>query len=143
MAQVEKNEKLHHIFFSSTVDTQIALARLPVDLLRLLKAGTGILTCDDQQTTMPLMKNHSTEQQSCPPENPSRKIPLHLILVVPFVMQVFTAVGLTGYLLLRNGQQAVSDSASQLRGEVSDRVDQQLDSYTAASRNLVEINRQL
>ncbi|WP_202925294.1 hypothetical protein [Myxacorys almedinensis] len=68
------------------------------------------------------------------------KIPLRSLLVIPFVMQIFAAVGLTGYLSLRNGQQAVNDLASQLRNEVSDRVDQQLDSYTATSRHLVQMN---
>jgi signal transduction histidine kinase len=34
----------------------------------------------------------------------SAKVPLRIILVVPFVVQIFAAVGLTGYLSLRNGQ---------------------------------------
>jgi signal transduction histidine kinase/DNA-binding NarL/FixJ family response regulator len=61
----------------------------------------------------------------------SRKLPLRLILVVPFVLQTIAAVGLTGYLSLRNGQRAVNDVASQLRQEVSDRVDQHLETYLA------------
>ncbi|MGA7935138.1 MAG: hypothetical protein WCA35_16440, partial [Kovacikia sp.] len=52
-----------------------------------------------------------------------------MILVVPFVLQIFGAVGLTGYLSLRNGQEAVSELSGQLRSEVSERIDQHLDSY--------------
>jgi len=57
-------------------------------------------------------------------------------LVIPFVLQVSAAVGLIGYLSVRNGQQAVNDLASQLRGEVSDRIHQHLDSYLNTGRNL-------
>lgn len=53
-------------------------------------------------------------------------VPLRSVLVVPFVVQIFVAVGLTGWLSLRNGQQAVNDVASQLRREITARIDQQL-----------------
>ncbi|MEB3831592.1 hybrid sensor histidine kinase/response regulator [Phormidium sp. CCY1219] len=58
-----------------------------------------------------------------------RKIPLRLVLVVPFVLQIFAAVGLTGWLALRNGQKAVNDVASQLQREVSARIEQHLETY--------------
>ncbi|MEH2146144.1 cache domain-containing protein [Nostoc sp.] len=67
-------------------------------------------------------------------------LPLRLVLVLPFVLQIFAAVGLTGYLSLRNGQQAVNDLASRLQREVSDRIDQHLDSYLNTGRHLAEIN---
>jgi len=56
-------------------------------------------------------------------------VSLRLLLVVPFVLQIFAAVGLTGWLSLRNGQKAVNDVAGQLRREVSDRIDQQVFTY--------------
>jgi two-component system sensor histidine kinase ChiS len=59
----------------------------------------------------------------------SGKIPLRVILVVPFVLQIFTAVGLVGYLSFKNGQQAVEDLAGQLQAEISDRIEQKLDNY--------------
>ena len=68
------------------------------------------------------------------------RVPLRSLLVVPFVLQTFAAVGLTGYLSLRNGQQAVNDLASQLRSEMSKRIDQQLDSYLDTARHLVQTN---
>ncbi|MBD2449318.1 response regulator [Nostoc sp. FACHB-152] len=68
----------------------------------------------------------------------SQKLSLRLILILPFVLQIFAAVGLTGYLSLRNGQKAVNDLAGKLRSEVSERVDEHLDSYMANPRNLLE-----
>jgi signal transduction histidine kinase/DNA-binding NarL/FixJ family response regulator len=69
-----------------------------------------------------------------------KKVPLRLILVVPFVLQIFIAVGLTGYLSLRNGQKAVNDLADRLMSEVSDRIDGHLDSYLATPRKLSQID---
>ena len=40
------------------------------------------------------------------------QIPLGWILVVPFVLQIVAAVGLTGWLSFRNGQKAVNDVAN-------------------------------
>lgn len=58
-----------------------------------------------------------------------QKIPLRLVLVVPFVLQIFVAVGLTGWLSLRNGKTAVNNVTSQLRTEVLARINQQLNTY--------------
>ncbi|MBM0741641.1 HAMP domain-containing protein [Phormidium sp. CLA17] len=54
------------------------------------------------------------------------QMPLRLILVVPFVMQIFVAVGLTGYLGIRNSQKSINTVVSQLRSETSDRINQQI-----------------
>ena len=62
----------------------------------------------------------------------SKKISLQLLLVVPFILQIFATVGLTGWLSLRNGQEAVNDVASQLRSEVSERIKQRVFSYLNA-----------
>jgi hypothetical protein len=55
-----------------------------------------------------------------------KKIPLRLVLILPFVLQIFGMVGLTGYLSLRNGQKAVNDLATKLRSEVSSRIEKRL-----------------
>ena len=68
------------------------------------------------------------------------RIPLGQILVIPFVLQIFAAVGLTGYLSLKNGQKAVNDLADRLQSEVSLRIDQRLDSYMDIPQNVVQIN---
>ena len=60
-----------------------------------------------------------------------RKVSLGSVLVVPFVLQVALVVGLTSYLSLRNGQQAVNNVAAQLRQETMARIQQQLDQYLA------------
>ena len=57
------------------------------------------------------------------------KLPLRGILVVPFVLQIVMAVGLTGWLSLRNSQKAVNDVAGQLRDETTSRIVQHLNDY--------------
>lgn len=54
------------------------------------------------------------------------KLPLRWVLVVPFVLQIFATVGLTGWLSLRNGREAVNTVAAQLRNEVATRVQERL-----------------
>ncbi|MEG4587794.1 ATP-binding protein [Microcoleus sp. MOSTC5] len=59
----------------------------------------------------------------------SGKATLQTVLIVPFVLQVFAAVGIVGYLSFRNSQRAVNDLADQLMGEVSNRIEQNLRTY--------------
>ena len=59
----------------------------------------------------------------------SGKATLQTVLIVPFVLQVFAAVGIVGYLSFRNSQRAVNDLAGQLMGEVSNRIEQNLRTY--------------
>jgi hypothetical protein len=68
----------------------------------------------------------------------TRNLPLRLVLVVPFVLQIFMAVGIVGYLSFRHGQRAVNDLAAQLMLETSQRVDQHLDSYLVSTHKLLE-----
>lgn len=74
------------------------------------------------------------------PKTTSKKLPLRLILVVPFVVQIFAAVGLTGWLSFRNAQKAINDLASQLQSQASDRVDQHLDKYLSTPHQIDRIN---
>ncbi|NET38470.1 MAG: HAMP domain-containing protein, partial [Cyanothece sp. SIO1E1] len=62
----------------------------------------------------------------------SRKIPLRLVLVGPFLLQIFAAVGLTGWFSLRNGQRAVNTLAKQLQGEVAARIEQRVQAFLSA-----------
>lgn len=66
--------------------------------------------------------------------------PLKLVLVAPFILQIFAAVGLTGYLSLRNGQKAIDDLASQLRTDVTDRIQQKLEDYLKTPHQINLIN---
>ena len=73
-------------------------------------------------------------------ERVSRKVSLRLLLVVPFILQIFAAVGLTGWLSLRNGQKAVDDLATQLRNEVTVRIHQHIETYMATPHLINQIN---
>ncbi|MBE9229617.1 PAS domain S-box protein, partial [Phormidium sp. LEGE 05292] len=68
------------------------------------------------------------------------KVPLHWVLVVPFVLQTVGAVGLVGYFSYRSGQEAVEDLAKRLLAQVSERVSDRLDRYLQTSQQIVAIN---
>lgn len=65
---------------------------------------------------------------------------LRTVLVVPFLLQIFAAVGLTGYFSFRNGQQAVNDLATQLQQEIATRIEQRIQQYLEVPRVLNQIN---
>jgi signal transduction histidine kinase/DNA-binding NarL/FixJ family response regulator len=69
-----------------------------------------------------------------------QKISLRLFLILPFVIQIFIAVGLVGYLSFRNGEKAVNDLANQLLIKVHKLVRQHLDSYLATPHQINQIN---
>ena len=66
------------------------------------------------------------------------QIPLRLVLIVPFIVQIACAVGLVGYLSYKSGQQAVEKLADELMTETSNRIDQHLNSYLGKAQ---ETNR--
>jgi signal transduction histidine kinase len=68
----------------------------------------------------------------------SGKLPLQLILIVPFVVQLFVVAALVGYASFRNGQKAVNDLAHQLTRKTSELVDQRLDSYLATPHHITQ-----
>ena len=69
----------------------------------------------------------------------SFRLPLRLILVVPFVAQILTAVGLVAFFSFKNGQQAVRDLASQLIDSTTQRVDSELDAYLKLPKQLLDV----
>ena len=71
---------------------------------------------------------------------PNKTLTLQFVLVVPFVLQIFAAVGLVGYLSFINGQKAVNNLANQLQREVSSRIDQHLDNYLTLPKQINELN---
>src|SRR5919199_1987726 len=68
------------------------------------------------------------------------KIRLRTALVVPFVLLIVAAVGLVGYLSLRNGQQAVNRLASQVRLEVASRTQQVMENYFSTPHQITHSN---
>ena len=69
-----------------------------------------------------------------------RKVPLRTVLVVPFVLQIFAAVGLTGYLSFKNGQSAVNQLANQLIDKAGSQAEDRLAAYLALPQKLNQIN---
>jgi diguanylate cyclase (GGDEF)-like protein len=59
------------------------------------------------------------------------KVPLRVVLVLPFVVQILAAVATVGYLSAQNRQHAVNTLADQLMGEVSARIKQNLQAHLA------------
>ncbi|MDY6806074.1 MAG: ATP-binding protein [Cyanobacteriota bacterium] len=71
------------------------------------------------------------------------QLPLRLILVVPLFLQIVAAVGLTGWLSLRNGQKALNEVTSELRTEISDRVRDELWEYIETPHQVNQANYDL
>ncbi|MGC1306013.1 MAG: ATP-binding protein [Phormidesmis sp.] len=69
-----------------------------------------------------------------------KALPLKLILLFPFALQIFAAVGITGYLSLRNGREAIEDLVGRLEGEASERIALHLDRYMSEPATLVQNN---
>lgn len=70
-----------------------------------------------------------------------RKIRLSTTLVVPFVLQIITTVGLVGYLSFRNGQKAVQELANQLNTEITARVVQKLENHLSLPNQINQVNQ--
>ncbi len=69
-----------------------------------------------------------------------RKLPLRAILIIPFTLQIFTAVSLVGYLSFRNGQKAVAELAAKLQTSISSRVVEKINSYLEVPDLINQIN---
>ncbi|MEH1925749.1 sensor histidine kinase [Nostoc sp.] len=69
-----------------------------------------------------------------------KAFPLQIVLVVPFLIQIFGAVSLVGYLSFKNGQRAVNDLAGQLIDRTTEVVDEHLKSYLSIPQTLNQIN---
>jgi signal transduction histidine kinase/DNA-binding NarL/FixJ family response regulator len=68
------------------------------------------------------------------------RLPLRAVLVVPFVLQIFAAVGLTGALSLQNGERAVADLAGQLRSEITSRIHDRMSAHVAVPHLVNRLN---
>ena len=67
-------------------------------------------------------------------------VPLRLVVVMPFVLQIFAAVGLIGWLSLQNGQKAVNNVATQLRSEITARIKDHLEVHIKAPHSVNQLN---
>ncbi|MDX2243879.1 MAG: PAS domain S-box protein [Leptolyngbyaceae cyanobacterium bins.302] len=67
-------------------------------------------------------------------------IPLHWVLVIPFVLLTTGAVSLVGYLSYWSGRQAVEELGTELITEVGDRIDQNLTHYFREPAQIARTN---
>ncbi|NJK76017.1 MAG: PAS domain S-box protein [Microcoleus sp. SU_5_6] len=70
----------------------------------------------------------------------SPRMSLRLILLVPLVVQISVAVGVTGWLSFRNGQKAVNDLATRLSLEVAARTKEHFQSFADLSHLFLQMN---
>ncbi|WP_166482768.1 EAL domain-containing protein [Scytonema sp. UIC 10036] len=67
-------------------------------------------------------------------------MPLRIVLIVPFVLQIFVSVGLTAFFSLKNGQKAVDEVALHLRNELANRIHQYITDYMEQPQLVTQIN---
>ncbi|CAA9324474.1 Adenylate cyclase [uncultured Microcoleus sp.] len=70
----------------------------------------------------------------------SPKMSLSLVLLIPLVVQISVAVGVTGWLSFRNGQKAVNDLATRLSLEVAARTKENFRSFGDMSHLFLQMN---
>ncbi|NES02352.1 MAG: response regulator [Okeania sp. SIO2F4] len=59
----------------------------------------------------------------------THKKSLRIVLIIPFILQILTAVGLVGYLSFKNGEKAVNKLAFELQDEITYRVEDHIKDY--------------
>lgn len=67
-------------------------------------------------------------------------MPLRVVLILPFVLLIFTSVGLTGFFSLKNGQKAIDEVAIHLRNELANRIHLYITGYMEESQLVTQIN---
>ncbi|MBE9146314.1 hybrid sensor histidine kinase/response regulator [Planktothrix mougeotii] len=67
-------------------------------------------------------------------------IPLRWVLVIPFLLEISIAVGLTGWFAFRHGEKAINELAQQIENEVSFRIQQHLNTYLSTPHQINQIN---
>ncbi len=68
------------------------------------------------------------------------KLPLRWVLVVPFLVQIFAVVGLTGFLAYKNGQRTVGELVQKLGNEAGEHTQQKLMNYLNTAQLVNQIN---
>ncbi len=70
------------------------------------------------------------------------KLPLRMVLIIPFVLQTFGVSALVGYLSYQNGQKSVNSLVQNLQVEVQGSIRNQLDNYFATPPRLNLLNKE-
>ncbi|MGL5059779.1 MAG: SpoIIE family protein phosphatase [Microcoleus sp.] len=87
-----------------------------------------------------LLKPIGVNQISSNIARPSPNVGLRTTLILPFVLQIFAAVGLVSYLSFRSGQQSVNNLVTNLQNSVAQRVEENIHSYLESLQFLNRIN---
>lgn len=69
-----------------------------------------------------------------------QKLGIRTVVVASFVVPIVTAVGLTGWLSLRNGQKAVTTLVNRLSGEVTEQVKTRIQGFADTPYQFLQIN---
>ncbi|HLO47028.1 MAG TPA: ATP-binding protein [Kamptonema sp.] len=70
----------------------------------------------------------------------TRQIPLRLVLIVPFVLQIVGAVGLVGFLSYHSGQEAVENLANRMMAQATKRIHDRLNTSLQIQQQTVALN---
>jgi signal transduction histidine kinase/DNA-binding response OmpR family regulator len=70
-------------------------------------------------------------------------MPLTIVFIVPFILEIVATVGLVGYISLINGQKSVENLANQLMIEVGNRINDNLKSYLDTPKDILENHQYL
>ncbi|NET41370.1 cache domain-containing protein [Okeania sp. SIO2B3] len=70
----------------------------------------------------------------------THKKSLRIVLIIPFILQIITAVGLVGYLSFKNAEKAVNKLAFELQNEITDRVEDHIKDYLEYPQIITQSN---
>jgi diguanylate cyclase (GGDEF)-like protein len=70
----------------------------------------------------------------------SHPLPLRIIVIVPFAIQIAATVGITGWLSYQNGQKAVGNTASELLVQAKYRIRERLDRILTQAETIAQVN---
>lgn len=69
-----------------------------------------------------------------------QKLPLRAVLIIPFVVQLVSTVGIVGYLSLRAGERTVDELVKELQSEIAIQIQQEVKTYTSLPHAINQIN---
>lgn len=71
----------------------------------------------------------------------NRKLPLSILVVLPFLVQILVFVGLTGYFSWQSGQKAVQNISNHLRDQASQRIIEHLNRYLSKPQDIIQTTK--
>jgi methyl-accepting chemotaxis protein len=89
--------------------------------------------------TLALRPTQSTAETAAPADL-RKRLDIRTLLILAFLLQTLAAIGLTGWLAIRNGQRAVDSLAQQLQSEANEVIATRLDSYLKVPQRVNQIN---